>query len=331
MTSSIDWNVDNAKGLVSIGTHSLYLRTAGPARSPGTPAVVCIAGLGGTSVDWIAVLRHVSAFARCYIYDRTGLGESEVPSNFTPESVNYVNMAKELRVLLDAADIKPPYILAMHSLAGIPGREFFHLYPEDVAGMVFLDTVTEESDSMRPDKIRKIMESVFQDVDMSFLWTERKPAMTEEEWQEIEGYHMGTVSRPEEKVSQQRKTTEFEMENFTPSSDILAAKKQYDGIVLGDRPVSVVKGDAPGETRRQLELATEGGQGTEEQRKAISDFLETADEKTLLVQFKQLRLSRNSRLVEARKSWHVILWYEPDLVAREVRWCLDEFEKLKSI
>ncbi|RDW67507.1 hypothetical protein BP6252_08903 [Coleophoma cylindrospora] len=330
MTSSIDWNVDNTKGLISVGTHSLYLRAAGPVRSSGIPAVVCIAGLGGTSVDWIAVLRHVSAFARCYVYDRTGLGGSEVPPNFTAESVSYVNMAKELRALLDAADIKPPYIIAMHSLAGIPGREFFHLYPEDVAGMVFLDTVTEESYTIRPDKIRKTMESVFEGVDMSFMWTERKPAMTEEEWQEIEGHHMGTTPRPEEKVSQERKTSQFEMENFKPSSYILAAKKQYDGIVLGDKPVSIVKGDAAGENRRMLELATEAGKGTEEQRKAIGDFLETADEKALLVQFKQLRLSRNSRLVEARKSWHVILWYEPDLVAREVSWCLDEFKKLNG-
>jgi hypothetical protein len=239
-------------------------------------------------------------------------------------------MAKELRALLDAADIKPPYVIAMHSLAGIPGREFFHLYHEAVAGMVFLDTVTEHSYAMRPDKIRKTMESVFEGVDMSFMWTERKPAMTEEEWQEIERQHMGITPRPEEVVSQQQKTTKFEMENLKSSSDILAAKKQYNGIVLGDIPVSVVKGDAPGENRRLLELATKAGQGTEEQRKAISDFLETADEKTLLVQFKQLRLSRNSRLVEARKSWHVILWYEPDLVAREISWCLNEFEKLKG-
>lgn len=60
MASSIDWTVDNTEGLVSIGTHSLYLRAAGPVRSPGTPAVIGIAGLGDSSVTWTAVQRHVS-------------------------------------------------------------------------------------------------------------------------------------------------------------------------------------------------------------------------------------------------------------------------------
>jgi pimeloyl-ACP methyl ester carboxylesterase len=323
MVSSVDWVVDDTKGLVSIGTHSLYLRAAGPVRSPGTPAVIGIAGLGDSSVTWTAVLRHVSAFARVYIYDRTGLGNSELPSNFTSESKSYVNIAKELRLLLDTADIKPPYLIVMHSMAGIPGREFLNLYLEDVAGMVFLDTVTEENYKIRPDKLRVAEIQMAEGVDMSFMWTERKPAMTEEEWKEfLNSEGLGN--------EQQKKASQFEVDNLIPSSDILAEKKQFDATILGDRPVSVIKGDAPGEYRKCLERAIAAGKGTEEQRKLISDYLDTADEKQLLLQFKQLRLSRNSRLVEARESWHNIQLYQPDLVAREVKWCLDEFEKLKG-
>jgi len=331
MASSVDWIVDDTKGLVSIGTHSLYLRAAGPVRSPGTPAVIGIAGLGDSSVTWTAVLRHVSAFARVYIYDRTGLGNSELPSNFTSESKSYVNIAKELRLLLDTADIKPPYLIVMHSMAGIPGREFLNLYPEDVAGMVFLDTVTEENYKIRPDKLPETMMAVCEGVDKSFMWTERKPAMTEEEWKEfLNSEGLGNEPPPEERKEQQKKASQFEVDNLIPSSDILAEKKQFDATILGDRPVSVIKGDAPGEYRKCLERAIAAGKGTEQQRKLISDYLDTADEKQLLLQFKQLRLSRNSRLVEARESWHNIQLYQPDLVAREVKWCLDEFEKLKG-
>lgn len=96
MASAVDWTVDNTRGLVSIRTHSLYLRAAGPVRSPGTPAVIGIAGLGDSSVSWTAVLRHVSTLARGYIYDRTGLGNAGLPSNFSSESKSYVNIAKEL-------------------------------------------------------------------------------------------------------------------------------------------------------------------------------------------------------------------------------------------
>jgi pimeloyl-ACP methyl ester carboxylesterase len=331
MASSVDWEIENTNGFVSIGTHSLYLRVAGPVRSPGTPAVIGIAGLGDSSVSWTAVMRHVSSFARMYIYDRTGLGNSQVPSNFTPESKTYVNIAKELRILLDAADIKPPYLIVMHSMAGIPGREFLNLYPDDVAGMVFLDTVTEENYKIRPEKLPETMRAVWEGVDMSFIWTERIPAMTQEEWTEyLDSEGLGNNPPPEEKQDQQRKATRFEVENLIPSSDNLAEKKQFDAIILGDRPVSVIKGDAAGEYRKCLEKAIAAGKGTNEQRKLISDYLETADEKQLWLQFKQLRLSRNSRLVEARESWHNIQWYQPDLVAREIRWCLDEFRKLKE-
>ena len=331
MASSIDWTVDNAKGLVSIGTHSLYLRAAGPVRLPGVPAVIGIPGLGDSSVTWAAVLRHVSAFARGYIYDRTGLGDSELPSSFTSESKTYVNMAKELKLLLDAADIQPPYLLVMHSMAGIPGREFLSLYPEHVAGMVFLDTVTEENYKMRPGKLPQIMQAMWEGVDMSFLWTERKPAMTEDEWKDIlDSEGLGSTPLPEEKIDQQRKVSGFEFENLIPSSDALAEKKQFDAIILGDKPVSVIKGDTAGENRIRLKKAIAAGRGTEEERKLISSYLETADEKMLLLQFKQLRLSRNSKLVEARESWHNIPWYQPDLIAREIRWCLEEIEKLKD-
>ena len=331
MASSVNWPTDDTEGLVSIGTHSLYLRAAGPVRSPGTPAVIGIAGLGDSSVTFTAVLRHISAFARGYIYDRTGLGKSEVPSNFTSGSKSYVNIAKELRLLLNSANVKPPYLLVMHSMAGIPGREFLHLYPEDVAGMVFLDTVTEHNYKTRPEQLPATMRAVQEGVDTSFLWTERKPAMTEAEWKEVlnsEG--LGDEPPPKERVDQQREAGRFEFQNLIPSSDVLAEKKQFDATVLGDRPVSVVKGDAPGEQRGCFERVIAAGKGTEEQRKLIRDYLATADEKQLWLQFKQLRLSRNSRMVEARESWHNVQWYQPDLVAREVKWCLDEFERLKG-
>jgi pimeloyl-ACP methyl ester carboxylesterase len=331
MASSIDWTVDDTEGLVSIGTHSLYLRAAGPLRSPGTPAVIGIAGLGDSSVSWTAVLRLISPFARCYVYDRTGLGNSELPPNFTSESKSYINIAKEARVLLDTVAIKPPYLLVMHSMGGIPGREFLNLYPKDIAGMVFLDTITEENYKTRPQQLPRVMRAMWEGVDMSFLWTERKPAMTEAEWEQVlncEG--LGSKPLSEQLKDRYEKASRFEIDNLISSSDKLAEKKQFNATILGDRPVSVVKGDAVGEYRKRFERAVAAGNGTDEQRKLISDYLVTADEKQLWLQFKQLRLSRNSRLVEARESWHDVQLYQPDLVAREVKWCLDDFKKLEG-
>lgn len=161
------------------------------------------------------------------------------------------------------------------------------------------------------------MRAMWEGVDMSFLWTERKPIMTEEEWKEVlKSEGLGDEPPLEERNSQQRKASKFEIDNLIPSSNVLAEKKQFDAIILGGRPFSVIKGDAPGEYRKCLERAIAAGNGTEEQRKLIIDYLDTADERQLWLQFKQLRLSRNSRLVEARESWHNIPWYQPDLVAK---------------
>jgi hypothetical protein len=35
-------------------------------------------------------------------------------------------------------------------------------------------------------------------------------------------------------------------------------------------------------------------------------------------------------MVEARESWHSMQWYQLDLVAREVKWCLEEFKKMNG-
>lgn len=331
MTSK-DWSASETDGLVSISTHSLYLRAAGPARSPGTPAVILISGLGDASVSWSAVMRHISTFARVYSYDRAGLGNSELPEKFTTDSKSFANMASELRLLLETAGVEPPYILLMHSVGGIPGREFLHLYPDTVAGMVLVDTVTETNYKTRPVELPRIMRSMWMGLDMSFLWKgEHKPGMTDGELQQALEYE-GLIdsSVPREIANRRDRAAMAEFQNLVPSSDELAEKKQFERTPLNDRPLSVIKGDSPGEWRKCFELAKEAGRGTEEDRKLVGDYLATADAVQLGLQFKQLRLSRNSRMVEARHSWHNVHWYQPDLIAKEVKWCLNEFQRLQN-
>ena len=48
-------------------------------------------------------------------------------------------MADDIRRLLNAAAVEPPYILVGHSIAGLHLRVFARLYPSDIAGMVLLD------------------------------------------------------------------------------------------------------------------------------------------------------------------------------------------------
>ena len=84
------------------------------------------------------------SFARWVEYDRSGLGRSESPPE-PPEAISAVSVAAELDALLKNAEIAPPYLIVCHSWGGITSREFLHLRPKDVVGMVFVDANTEKS------------------------------------------------------------------------------------------------------------------------------------------------------------------------------------------
>ncbi|MCW5852175.1 MAG: alpha/beta fold hydrolase, partial [Anaerolineae bacterium] len=65
-------------------------------------------------------------------YDRAGMGYSE-PG---PLPRNAEQFAQELHTLLQHAGIPGPYVLAGHSLGGLPVRVFVHEYPTEVSGAV---------------------------------------------------------------------------------------------------------------------------------------------------------------------------------------------------
>lgn len=60
MAKVINWDNDTTSGLVSVGTHSLFLRAAGPNRKAGVPVVIVEAGMGDSSLTWMAVARLVA-------------------------------------------------------------------------------------------------------------------------------------------------------------------------------------------------------------------------------------------------------------------------------
>ena len=50
------------------------------------------------------------------------------------------DMVEHLRAILKNRDIKPPYILVGHSLGGLNVQYFIKKYPQEVAGVVLVDT-----------------------------------------------------------------------------------------------------------------------------------------------------------------------------------------------
>lgn len=122
--------------LIDLGSHQLHIHSTGK----GSPTVILDAGLSGTSLGWSLVQSKVSEFTRVVSYDRAGYAWSdESPSKRTSE-----NIVTELHALLEKANIQGPYILVGHSFGGCNVLLYAHRYPEEVTGVVLVDSVHEE-------------------------------------------------------------------------------------------------------------------------------------------------------------------------------------------
>jgi pimeloyl-ACP methyl ester carboxylesterase len=118
--------------LIDVGGHGLHLHCTGS----GSPTVVLQPGGGDMSsaMGWIAPA--VAAHTRVCVYDRAGRGWSD-PSDATQDGEQ---IATDLHTLLHRAQVPGPYVLAGHSFGGLYVRTFAARYPNEVAGMVLIDS-----------------------------------------------------------------------------------------------------------------------------------------------------------------------------------------------
>lgn len=121
--------------MVDLGGHRLHVNCSGK----GSPTVVVENGLGDFSFDWILVQTRVSRFTRICTYDRAGYAWSE-PG---PKPRTFAQINLELRDALSTLGEHAPYVLVGHSYGGAAVRNFALTYPQDVAGMVLVDSAFE--------------------------------------------------------------------------------------------------------------------------------------------------------------------------------------------
>ncbi|MCJ1240317.1 hypothetical protein MMC14_008318 [Varicellaria rhodocarpa] len=305
-----EWQYGEHSGLVSIGTHSLFLQASGPPRNPGEPAVITESGLGGPGFSWASVARLVSPFARIYIYSRSGLGKSQRRPTLSPRTATA--MAAELSSLLNAAAIDPPFILVSHSYGGVIAREFLAQRTADVVGMVFVDTNTERTEIERPVD-RPLFLTILGNLDIyTVLGMDTHHSFTPEEWMAIKSDDENDAA-----------ATDAEHQEMASSGLILGSKNQLDSTILGDYPVSVIRGDSAMDIRKILNAGVAAGNGTKEQHEKMKFFVDGLAEIDERHQREQLKLSKCGRMVYARESGHNVQITEPEVVAEEIRWIWD--------
>ena len=133
-----DGHVAEDVSMVRVGDHRLYVTCAGS----GSPTVVYIHG-------WVndpAYTPHESAYQirdllaadhRVCLYDRRNVGDSEtVDAVQTPAA-----MLRDLEGVLRKVDAQPPYVLMAASFGGLLAYDFLNHHPDEVEGMVMLDTM----------------------------------------------------------------------------------------------------------------------------------------------------------------------------------------------
>lgn len=122
-------------GKIDVGGYQLAYKCYGQ----GEPTVIIDAGMGDpptASYSWIFVTVEIQNLTRICIYDRAGIGNSDkAPTPRTSQDA-----AKDLHTLLHQIPLPGPYILVGHSWGGFTVRVFTQLYPQEVAGIILVDS-----------------------------------------------------------------------------------------------------------------------------------------------------------------------------------------------
>jgi pimeloyl-ACP methyl ester carboxylesterase len=118
--------------LVDVGPHRLHLECHG---SRG-PTVILEPGGGGFAASMGVIVPAVARDSRVCVYDRAGRGWSD-PATTPPDAAA---IATDLHTLLDRAHVPGPYVLAGHSFGGLYVRAYAARYPDEVAGLVLVDS-----------------------------------------------------------------------------------------------------------------------------------------------------------------------------------------------
>ncbi|MDQ0972378.1 pimeloyl-ACP methyl ester carboxylesterase [Neobacillus niacini] len=102
----------------------------------GKPNIVLINGGSGPIEGWMKIIQKISESSSVFSYNRFGVTGSDKPK----EPQDGLTIVRTLREALTIAGFEPPFILVGHSLGGLYANLYARLYPNEAAGIVFLES-----------------------------------------------------------------------------------------------------------------------------------------------------------------------------------------------
>ena len=134
--------------MIDVDGHQLLLLCEGK----GGPTVILETGMPGMPLTWSHIQPGIAQFTRVCSYDRAGTGWSDPgPAPRTGRQI-----VSELHVLLQQAGLEPPYVFVAGSFGGHYARLYTSQYPDEVAGLVFVDCSHEDMVANFPPAMRRI-------------------------------------------------------------------------------------------------------------------------------------------------------------------------------
>ncbi|MDZ7736450.1 MAG: alpha/beta hydrolase [Gammaproteobacteria bacterium] len=264
--------------LYDIGDIRLHMTCMGE----GGPTVILEAGLGGFSLEWLAIQRRLADSVQTCAYDRAGYGWSDTgPSPRTTSQIN-----GEFERLLNAARLPPPYILVGHSFGGYNAQYFAKANPDQVAGIILID-------SSHPDQAERIPEVPVREARSGrphIVTFFNNPEIFDKYPEDVRDRARQVITSRRTVIAQQR-----ELANFTYSG----SEVNFLGDNFPDVPLVVI-------TRGQQEWPDNPlGVSREQQWREMQEEL--------------AELSPRGRHIYAEHSGHMIHLDQPELVADIIR------------
>lgn len=232
------------------------------------------------------------------------------PHNTTTASVK---AAGELHLLLQKLGLHTnPLILVAHSYGGIVAREFLHLFPDAVAGMVLCDAATERASDFFTVPDLNIA-AVLGDLNYARVTGLRgDTVLSDDEWR----------ARAKD-IFAGAEAARAEAASFVEVCETLRDKQQIRNRALRERPLSVIRANCPRDYERIYEEGVRAGNGTAEQRAAFRALLDRWGGIDCELQEEQLGLSSTTRFVRLQDCGHNVHLVRPDVIVEEVKWVRD--------
>jgi len=272
--------------MVDVGGSSMHLYCTG--EEGRAPTVVMDIGSGGIGMDWQRVQPGVAKFSRVCSYDRAGTGWSDSG----PQPRTSQQIVKELHTLLGNAGVEGPYVLVGHSFGGVNMQLYAGRYPDEVAGMVLVDSAIADKDFLRA------MEPSFPPpVWLKFLATIGVTRLP---------YTLGGVTDERFAITTHAKDN-YEVANYISSMGKSYEEVRAAPMSLEDKPLIVLSAGSRGKMFPQFS------------QKGSDRFNEAWTES----QADLTQASQNSKQIIAKESGHNIQYDDPELVIDAIRQVVD--------